>query len=49
MKTIILSILFGFLLIFIVKADFLPEDNSDAFGWNMQNQIAGFIPERPQD
>ena len=48
MKTMILSILFGFLLVFTVNADFLPEDNSDAFGLEYAESIAGFIPSAPK-
>ena len=48
MKTMILSVLFGFLLVFTVNADFLPEDNSDAFGLEYAESIAGFIPNAPK-
>ena len=48
MKTMILSILFGLLLVFSANADFLPEDNSDAFGLEYGESIAGFIPNTPK-
>ncbi|MYB95953.1 hypothetical protein F4054_21010 [Candidatus Poribacteria bacterium] len=48
MKTMILSILFGTLIVFTVNADFLPEDNSDAFGLEYAESIAGFIPNAPK-
>ena len=48
MKTMILSILFGVLLVFTVNADFLPEDNSAAFGLEYAESIAGFIPNVPK-
>ena len=47
MKTIIVSILFGALLVFAANGAFLPEDNSDAFGLEYGESIAGFIPNAP--
>ena len=48
MKTMILSFLFGTLIVLSVNADFLPEDNSDAFGLEYGESIAGFIPNAPK-
>ena len=48
MKTMILSILFTSLLVFSVNGDFLPEDNSDEFGLEYGESIAGFIPNAPK-
>ena len=48
MKTMLLSIILGLLLVFLANADFLPEDNSDAFGLEYGESIAGFIPNAPK-
>ena len=48
MKTMILSILFGFLLVFEANGDFLPEANSDAFGLEYGESIAGVPPNTPK-
>ena len=48
MKTMLLSTILGLLLVFSANADFLPEDNSDAFGLEYGESIAGFIPNTPK-
>ena len=48
MKTILLSTILGLLLVFSANADFLPEDNSDAFGLEYGESITGFIPNTPK-
>ena len=48
MKTMILSLLFGVLFVLSANADFLPEDNSAAFGLEYGESIAGFIPNTPK-
>ena len=48
MKTVILSILFGSLLAFSARSAFLPEGNSDAFGLEYGESIAGVPPNTPK-
>ena len=48
MKTLILSILFGSLLVFSASGAFLPEENSDAFGLEYGESIAGMSPSTPK-
>ncbi len=48
MKTMLLSTILGALLVFSANGAFLPEDNTDAFGLEYGESIAGFIPNAPK-
>ena len=47
-KSAMLSTILCFLFIFSVKGDFLPEENSDAFGLKYGESIAGIPPSTPK-
>ena len=44
MKTMILSVIFGSLLVFSASGAFLPEGNGDVFGLEYGESIAGIPP-----
>ncbi|MCG9126482.1 hypothetical protein JT359_02670 [Candidatus Poribacteria bacterium] len=47
-KSIIIYVVFTIILTYSVESEFLPEDNSDAFGLEYGESIAGIPPSTPK-